>query len=75
MHNDSVEKIITRYFATVTTVPFSYKGKTFDPQPLKVSPLAVALTREQVLEAERRAANNCVSQPVATDSTLNRRRE
>lgn len=39
MQNDSVDKIIERYFATVAKKPFSYKGKTFQPKPLNVSPL------------------------------------
>lgn len=39
MHNDSVDKIITRYFATVAREPFTYEGKEFKPKPLKVSPL------------------------------------
>lgn len=39
MHNDSVDKIVTRYFAALTKETFSYKGKTINPKPLIVSPL------------------------------------
>lgn len=39
LHNDSVDKIVERYFAAVTRVPFVYKGKEYLPKPLKVSPL------------------------------------
>src|SRR5687767_9323926 len=39
LQNDSVDKIVTRYFATVAREPFTYKGKEFQPKPLKVSPL------------------------------------
>ena len=39
MQNDSVEKIVTRYFATLTRVPFEYQGKVYRPKILKVSPL------------------------------------
>lgn len=36
---DSVDKIVTRYFAVVTTEHFIYKDKTYKPKPLSVSPL------------------------------------
>ncbi len=36
--NDSVDKIVG-YFGAVTRVPFSYKGKDYEPHPLIVSPL------------------------------------
>jgi hypothetical protein len=39
MQNDSVDKVITRYFATVTREPFSYQGKVYHPKALRVSPL------------------------------------
>jgi Fe-S-cluster containining protein len=39
MQNDSVDKIITRYFAAVTRDVFTYKGNTYRPRALKVSPL------------------------------------
>lgn len=39
MQSDSVDKIVTRYFAAVTKVSFTYKGKTYEPKVLKVSPL------------------------------------
>lgn len=39
MQNDSVSKIITRYFAAVTRVPFTYDAKKYEPKRLKVSPL------------------------------------
>ena len=35
---DSVDKIVTAYFASVTAETFTYKGKTYDPRPLRVSP-------------------------------------
>lgn len=35
---DSVDKIITRYFACVTAEPFTYQDKVYEPQPLRVSP-------------------------------------
>ena len=38
-HLDSVEKIITRYFACLTKVPFSYRDDNYAPKPLIVSPL------------------------------------
>lgn len=36
---DSTDKIITRYFATFTKKPFTYKGKTYEPSILAVSPM------------------------------------
>lgn len=39
LQSDSIEKICTRYFATVTKQSFTFNGKRFDPKPLKVSPL------------------------------------
>jgi hypothetical protein len=39
MQSDSVEKIISRYFATVSREPFTYKGLKYPPKVLKVSPL------------------------------------
>lgn len=36
---DSLDKIIGVYFACVAAEPFTYKGKTFNPRPLRVSPL------------------------------------
>ena len=38
LQTDSVDKIIETYFALVTTQSFSYKGKTYQPRELKVSP-------------------------------------
>lgn len=35
---DSVEKIITQYFPCVTKAAFTFKSKTYDPYPLRVSP-------------------------------------
>jgi len=37
--SDSVEKIITRYFACLARERFEYAGKEFIPKPLNVSPL------------------------------------
>jgi Fe-S-cluster containining protein len=37
-HVDSVDKIITRYFACVTAEPFTYKDVTYNPRPLHLSP-------------------------------------
>lgn len=37
--SDSVEKIITRYFACVAREVFDYEGKEYTPKPLQVSPL------------------------------------
>lgn len=34
---DSIDKIVTVYFRAVTRVPFTYKGKTYKPQALRVS--------------------------------------
>lgn len=39
MQNDSIEKIVERYFGTVTREPFTFNGKMFHPKTLKVSPL------------------------------------
>lgn len=36
---DSIDKIVTRYFAVVTTEEFTYKGKTYLPKPLQLSSL------------------------------------
>lgn len=36
---DSVDYIVSQYFGTLTKVPFTYKGKTYQPHPLVVSPL------------------------------------
>lgn len=37
-HRDSIDKIAT-YFARVTREPFTYKGKTYEPRRLTVSPM------------------------------------
>lgn len=39
MQSDSVDKIITRYFATVSRESFTFKGVKYLPRVLKVSPL------------------------------------
>ena len=39
LHNDSIDKIVSRYFATVTRESFTYKGVKYHPKTLKVSPL------------------------------------
>lgn len=36
---DSVDKIITTYFAAVTNEKFEYKGKVYNPKALVISPL------------------------------------
>lgn len=36
---DSIDKIVTVYFACVTAQKFTYKGETYKPRKLKVSPL------------------------------------
>jgi hypothetical protein len=36
---DSVDKIVTRYFSVVTSEKFTYKGVTYLPKLLRVSPL------------------------------------
>lgn len=36
---DSIDKIVQSYFASVTSVPFEYKGVTYQPKVLQVSPL------------------------------------
>lgn len=35
--SDSFSKIANTYFAAITTQPFDYKGKTYNPRPLKVT--------------------------------------
>ncbi len=37
-HRDSIDKIVTSYFACVTAEEFTYKDQTFVPKVLKVSP-------------------------------------
>lgn len=37
---ETFDKIVTSYFAAVTTKSFTYKGRTFLPKPLVISPLA-----------------------------------
>ena len=39
MDGDFIDKIVTRYFACVTGEEFTYKGKTYKPRPLRISPL------------------------------------
>src|SRR5262245_2890718 len=39
MPHDSVDKIVTAYFASMTVEPFTYKGKEYQPRELHVSPL------------------------------------
>jgi Fe-S-cluster containining protein len=34
---DTLDKIVESYFAAITTHPFIYKGKTYEPAPLRVS--------------------------------------
>lgn len=36
---DSLDKIITTYFATVTEVPFTYKNKLYEPKLVTISPM------------------------------------
>jgi len=36
--NDSIDKIV-KYLSAMTTIPFEYKGKTYEPKELRVSPL------------------------------------
>ena len=36
---DSVDKVIQSYFAAVTASTFTFKGVTYDPRPLRISPL------------------------------------
>ena len=38
-HKDSVDKVVTTYFACVTNTKFEYKGQEIQPQALRVSPL------------------------------------
>jgi Fe-S-cluster containining protein len=35
---DSVDKVVTKYMAAVTTEPFTFAGVTYNPAPLHVSP-------------------------------------
>lgn len=35
---DTLDKIVESYFAAITSHPFTYKGKTYEPAPLRVSP-------------------------------------
>ena len=37
--NDSIDKIVTKYFAGITAEEFTYKGKLYSPRRLRVSPL------------------------------------
>lgn len=39
MFKDSVDKIVTSYFATITKLPFTYKNTVYDPKRLYLSPL------------------------------------
>lgn len=39
MQSDSLDKIVTRYLATVARESFTWSGKTYHPKVLKVSPL------------------------------------
>lgn len=39
MNADSVDKIVTRYFACLTREPFTFKERAYEPRPLAVSPL------------------------------------
>jgi hypothetical protein len=36
---DSIDKIVSTYFYAVTNEPFEYKGKTYQPKSLTISPL------------------------------------
>lgn len=38
MYVDSLDKIVSSYFATVTREPFDYRGRHFEPKTLRVSP-------------------------------------
>jgi putative zinc- or iron-chelating protein len=38
-HVDSIDKVVTRYFACVNARPFTYKGRTYEPKPLYISNL------------------------------------
>ncbi len=38
-YTDSVDKVVSTYFACVTNIPFEYKGVTYEPQALRVSPM------------------------------------
>ena len=35
---DSIDKIVFQYFSAITKKPFEYKGKTYHPKQLRVSP-------------------------------------
>lgn len=37
-YTDSLDKIVTVYFAALTIAPFEYKGVVYAPRPLRVSP-------------------------------------
>lgn len=37
-YRDSIDKIVFSYFASITTRPFTYKGNTYHPRQLRVSP-------------------------------------
>lgn len=36
---DSVDKVVMTYFSCMTNVPFTYKGITYEPRELRVSPM------------------------------------
>lgn len=36
---ESIVKIVTQYFAPMTKVPFTFRGKTYEPKTLRVSPM------------------------------------
>lgn len=38
-HTDSIDKIVSSYFAAITRKSFCYKGKNYEPKDLIVSPL------------------------------------
>lgn len=38
-YTDSIDKIVNTYFACVTNTKFEYKGATYEPQALRVSPM------------------------------------
>lgn len=38
MYTDSLDKVVRSYFAAVTNQVFHYKGETYEPLPLRVSP-------------------------------------
>ena len=37
-YTDSIDKVVQSYFAAVTREPFEYKGKTYEPKTVRVSP-------------------------------------